>query len=102
MYNHDHLATLRERLRQHITTTDITKKILKNLRKGHVLFMQTAALTIYKETPFKDLLKQVPKNERYTLKNFIKEHKSKTIVAFQEDNTPLITFAFDKRELRHH
>ncbi|MEY8251561.1 MAG: hypothetical protein RPR91_04180 [Colwellia sp.] len=73
--------------------------LLSNVPSGQVVFMQTAAMTSYSKLVFKDLINLVPFNERGYLSKYLEENKGKTLVSFQEDSLPMLTYAYEDSEI---
>ena len=94
------LATaLRKSLLAHIRATEVPFAMVSSLTSEQVMIMKTAETTNYMRLSHQDMKETLPDNEWASLQAFINENPDQKIVIFQEDNSPVMSFAFDEDEL---
>lgn len=89
-------VALRAQLLSHIKETEVPLSIVNTLSHNEALLMIIEQVTMYTKVNFDELVAYVSDEGKDKTWSFLRNNTDKKIVAFQEDNSPLLTYAFDK------
>lgn len=92
-------AQIRQNILIHIRSSEIPRHLALELKENEILFIFTEQMTMYKKVSVGKLIDQIPIEEREMLSDFCEEEKGKIIVSVQEDNFPLMSYAFTETEI---